>query len=163
MPDYSMKFDLDAEERTVTAYLRERGEDGEWEVVDTASFSLDGVHESLTDMVALYGLSKKLQDGASSTPVGPDKLVEMNAIFAALAEGKWERERTRGPQAVSAEVEALAAIYQTSVGAVQKKLRSLSKEQREKILSHPKVKEKADAIRAAREAAEGELDFADLA
>lgn len=157
---YGIKIELDEELEAVIVNVREKvGED--FTIIDSGTFGLEGVNEALRVKVALYGLSKLLQDRSSSIPTGPDKLAAMNEVFAQFAEGTWEKERTRGVAMMSAEVEALAQMKGVSPAAIQLTLSKLTKEQKDKVYADPNVKAAADRIRAAREAAV-EVDMSDL-
>jgi hypothetical protein len=138
--------------------LDEKGEPRE---LETHSFSVsETVHSNLHKNIALYGLSKFLQDRTSETPTGPDKLAAMKEVAALLASGEWARERKVGAPVVSPAVEALARLKNCSVGDIQTVLRRYKdKEKREKILSHPKVVELAKQILAEREANADVLDL----
>lgn len=160
---YSMKIDINEESGEVEAKVREKDENGEWEVVDSQTFDPEGVHEKAQAFIRGYGLSKLMQDRSSSVATGPDKLSAMNEVFALLAEGKLQKERTRGAPTVSAEVEALAAIKNTTIPVIQKTLNRYDKETRDKILAHKSVQERAAEIRRAREGEQLEVDLEDLA
>lgn len=147
---YSLKVDLDDANGNVAVTVREK-DGGEFVTVDEGSFGMDGVHSDLIDKVALYGLSKLLQDRSSSVPTGPDKLAAMNDAYAQLASGQWEKERTRGAPTVSAEVEALSQLKGVSIPAIQKALRNYTAEQKEAIMGSELVQSKAAEIKAARE------------
>lgn len=162
MADYSLKVNLNDEEGNVEVLVREKNGDT-FVVVDSATFGLAGVHADLADKVALYGLSKLLQDRSSSIPTGPEKLASMNEVFAQLASGKWEAERTRGAVVVSAEVEALAELRNVSVAAIQKTLKDFTKEQKDKIFANPSVVEKAKEIMARRENETAGVDLSEFA
>jgi hypothetical protein len=127
-------------------------------VIETEHFEASKIGENVRPDVALYGLSKLLQDRSSDTPAGPGKLNAMREVFALLESGTWERERKAGAPVVSAEVEALAALKGVAVAEIQTALRKYTKEQREQILANPAVVERAKAIRASRETSEVSLD-----
>jgi len=162
MSDYSLKIELNEELNAVDVIVREKV-DGDFNAIDTGSFGVDGVHDDISSKVALYGLSKLLQDRSSSVPTGPDKLAAMNEVFAQLATGEWNKERTRGASVVSAEVEALAAIKGHSIPDIQRALKGYTAEQKDKIFASDVVKTKAAEIRAAREGSdEVAVDLADM-
>ena len=130
-------------------------------VIETKSFKVsEVVHQALHKNVALYGLSKLLQDRSSEVPTGPGKLAAMREVAAILQSGEWERERKVGSPVVRPEIEALAALKSCSVADIQNTLRTYSKEQKEKLFALPKVVEKAAEIKAAREGAT--VDLSDL-
>ena len=158
---YGLKVELSPESMEVKVTVREKASDGEFTELDSRAFPSDLIHSSLKDMVLLYGYSKLLQDRASSTPAGPEKLDAMNEIAESLIEGNWERERKSGGPTVSIEVQALASLKGVDVRTIQQTLGRLSKEQREEILSNPRVTEAADAIRAADSQAE-DIDLTDM-
>ena len=159
---YGLKVDLSGEEGTVTVLVRRREGEGFVEV-ETDSFDIADVHESLQPNVALYGLSKLLQDRTSQVDAGTEKLPAMREVMALLAKGEWEKERTAGAPTVSAEVEALAEIKGVSVAVAQKALRNYTPEQREKILANPGVVERAIKIRETREAETAQVSLDDMA
>ena len=161
MADYSMKIDINEDSGVVVANVRERDESGEWDVVDSQTFDPAAVAESAQGFVNGYGLSKLMQDRSSAVPTGPDKLAAMNEVFAMLCEGKLRAERTRGAAVVSAEVEALAEIKGVDIPTIQKSLKKYTEEKRKEILSHPKVKAKAEEIRNRRDSTE-EVDLESL-
>lgn len=159
---YGLKVDLLAEERKVQVLVRKRdGED--FADVQTEQFALDDVDESLQTLVGLYGLSKLLQDRSSEVKAGPDKLAAMGEVMAQLREGTWEKERVAGAPTVSPEIEALAELKGISIPDAQRAIRKYDKAQREKILSNPKIVERAKQIRTTREAASPEVSLDDLA
>jgi len=160
---YSLKVELNEETESVDVTVREKDDKGEFQVVETESFPLSDVTDPIIAMKErLYGRSKLLQDRSSDTPTGPGKLAAMREVNAQLAEGKWEKERQAGAPTVSAEVEALAQLKDCTVADIQKSLRKYTKEQKEKVLSNPKVTELAAKIRKSREATP-EIDLLDLA
>lgn len=159
---FSLKVTLDSEEGVVTVSVREKDSDGNLHQIDSKDFSIDEVHADISGTVALYGLSKLLQDRSSDVKAGVDKLAAMTEVAQQLADGKWERERKAGSPTVSCEVEALAQLKGVDVGSIQKKLRTFSKEQRETILSHASIVELANQIRATREGSD-DIDLADFA
>lgn len=157
--DYRTTVKLNTETMSVDVSIIEKESNG---VVAEKSFAASSIHESVKQMVALYGYSKLLQDRASDVPVSPEKLTAMEEIAQQLAEGQWAKERKIGAVVTSPEVEALARIKSITVPAAQAALKKYSKEQREAILANEKVKEVAETIRAERAAAE-EVDLSDLA
>lgn len=142
---YGLKVDLEDSQVVVT--VREKDAKGNFTDLDSKAFDISGVHASILDKVSLYGLSKLLQDRSSDTKAGPDKLAAMDEVYSSLAEGNWERERKAGAPTVSAEVMALAELKGVPVADIQKSLRNYPKDVREKILSNPKVVERAAEIR----------------
>lgn len=159
---YGLKVDLDTENGSVNVLVRKREGEG-FADVDTGSFALENVHESLQANVALYGLSKLLQDRTSQVDAGPSKLDAMGEVMALLEKGEWEKERTAGAPTVSAEVEALAEIKGVSVAVIQKAIRNYTAEQRTKILASPSVVARAATIKATREADTASVSLDDLA
>jgi hypothetical protein len=131
------------------------------DAVETETFNARELPDSIKPTVALYGLSKLLQDRSSDTDSGPSKLDAMREIFAMFKAGQYERERRAGAPVVSAEVEALASLKGITVAQAQAALRKYTKEQREKILANPSIVAKAKEIRAARE--DSDVSFDDLA
>lgn len=152
---YSLSVDLNAEAMSVEVQVKERETDT---VTDTQAFKAADVHESLRSAVALYGLSKLLQDRSSDIKTGPDKLAGMQAVMQQLAEGKWQKERKVGSSTVSAEVEALAQFKGLTIPQAQAALRKYDKAARLQILGHDKIQELAAQIREAR----SNEDVADL-
>lgn len=150
---YSLSFDEDGVADGILAVtVRKRvGED--FEDLETATFKLDEVAEELLPNISLYGFKQVLSDRCSQVDTGPDKLAAMREVMSLLAAGQWKKERVVGAPTVSAEVEALAELKSISIPDAQRALRSYAPEQREKILSNPKIKEMAATIRAAREGA----------
>lgn len=151
---FRLSVELDAENGVVRVKVidREKGETVEQEAFDTGN-----VHENVRTMVGLYGLSKLLQDRSSETPAGPEKLAAMREVYDLLSRGEWERERKAGAPVVSVEVEALAELKGISVAQAQTALRKFTKEQREKILSNPKIAEIAAKLKEQRSQPEAEL------
>ena len=158
---YGLKVDLSGEDGTVTVLVRKREGEGFAEVEST-SFEIESVHESLRPNVALYGLSKLLQDRTSQVDAGPEKLGAMREVMALLERGEWEKERTRGAPTVSPEIEALAEIKGISVAVAQKAIRNYTPEQRAKILSNPRVVARATELKAARESEGAAVSFDDM-
>lgn len=152
---YRLSVELKAEDATVNVQVIER-ESGD--VVETETFAAREVADGIKTNVALYGLSKLLQDRSSDTDSGPEKLDAMREVFSMLKGGQWEKERKAGAPVVSAEVEALATLKKITVAQAQAALRKYTKEQREKILSNEQIVLKAKEIRAARETTDVNLD-----
>lgn len=152
---YRLSVELKAEEAQVLVQVVER-ESGD--IVETETFEARSIPDNIKTNVALYGLSKLLQDRSSDTDSGPDKLDAMREVYTMLREGKWEKERRAGSPVVSAEVEALAGIKKITVAQAQAALRKYTKEQRDKILSNEAIVLKAKEIRAARETTDVSLD-----
>ena len=158
---YGLKVDLVPEEGVVRVLVRKR-EGDDFSEVETETFKLSDVDNSLAVDVALYGLSKLLQDRSSEVKAGPDKLAAMREVMSQLSAGIWEKERAGGAPTVSPEVEALSQIKGISIPDAQRALRKYSGEQREKILSSPKVVQLAKEIRAKRDAASPSAELDDL-
>jgi len=158
---FGLKVDLDTENGQVNVLVRKREGEGFAEI-ETGTFDLSNVHEELQTNVALYGLSKLLQDRTSQVDAGPSKLDAMREVMALLEKGEWEKERTAGAPTVSAEVEALAELKGVSVAVAQKALRNYSADQRAKILANPSIVERAAKIKASREAEAGSVSMDDL-
>lgn len=155
---YALSVKLNAESMSVDVEVKERESD---EVIDSHSFPAGDVAEGLRGNVALYGLSKLLQDRSSDVKTGPDKLAAMKGVASQLAEGTWQKERKVGAPTVSAEVEALAQFKQITIPQAQAALRKYDKAAREQILGHAKIVELAAQIREAR-ADEEVADLGDL-
>lgn len=148
---FKTKVKLNVEEMSVDVQIIARADDS---VAGEEKFLAAEIHDSIKQQVALYGLSKLLQDRASDVEIGPAKLEAMKAVQAQLAAGQWAKERKIGAVVTSPEVEALAALKQISVPAAQAALKAYPKEVREQILANPDIVAKAAEIRAARETAE---------
>ena len=152
---YRLSVELKAEDATVNVQVIER-ESGD--TVETEVFQAREVADAIKTNVALYGLSKLLQDRSSDTDSGPEKLDAMREVFAMLKSGQWEKERKAGAPVVSAEVEALASLKKITVAQAPSALRKYTKEQRDKILGNAAIVAKAKEIRAARDTVEVSLD-----
>lgn len=152
---FRLSVELKADDATVNVSVIER-ESGD--VVESESFNAKELPDNIRPTVALYGLSKLLQDRSSDTDSGPEKLDAMREVFAMFKAGQYERERKAGAPVVSAEVEALATLKRITVAQAQAALRKYTKEQREKILGNAAIVEKAKEIRAARGTTEVSLD-----
>ena len=125
------------------------------------TFDFDELPTSLESKFLELGRKTKLANfAASAKSLGKDRLDMIDDGWSQLVDGVWEKEREGGGPTVSAEVEALAELKGISVAAAQKALRGYDAETRKKILSNPKIKAKADAIRAAKSAES--VDLADL-
>lgn len=131
-------------------------------VVEEAEFPAAEVAESLRNEVALYGLSKLLQDRTSEVEVGPGKIAAMQALFEQFKKGIWSAERKAGSPVVSAEVEALAQLKEITVAEAQSALKKYPADVKASILANPKIVELAASIRAGRANAES-IDLSDLA
>jgi hypothetical protein len=152
---FRLSVELKADDATVNVSVIER-ESGD--VVESESFNAKELPDNIRPTVALYGLSKLLQDRSSDTDSGPEKLDAMREVFAMFKAGQYERERKAGAPVVSAEVEALATLKRITVAQAQAALRKYTKEQREKILGNAAIVEKAKEIRAARQTSDVSLD-----
>lgn len=155
---YRTKVKLNTEDMAVEVDILEKESN---EITVSEVFLASEIHASVKQQVALYGLSKLLQDRASDVKVGPEKIVAMQAVMTQLASGEWARERKVGAIVVSAEVEALSRVKSITVPQAQAALKGYPKEAREKILGHEKVVAMAVTIRAEREGAES-VDLAEL-
>lgn len=157
---YGLRVTLDAENAAVNVKVVDKRNENA--LVEEESFPATDIHQSIRNQVALYGLSKLLQDRSSDVAAGPGKVAAMREIAQQLAEGTWQKERQVGAIIVRPEVEAMARLRSCSVSEIQKALSSYPKDAREKMLSHPKVVELAETIRKEREAA-SELDLSEFA
>lgn len=155
---FRTKVKLNTEDMSVDVEIINNEDDS---VAESEIFLASEVHDSVKQQVALYGLSKLLQDRASDTKVGPEKIAAMRAVLGQLAAGEWARERKIGAIVVSAEVEALARIKGVTVPQIQAALKSYPKEARVKILGHESVQELAATIKAERAEAEV-VDLGDM-
>lgn len=155
---FRTKVKLNTEDMSVDVEIINNQDDT---VAESEVFLASEIHESVRSQVALYGLSKLLQDRASDTKVGPEKIAAMRAVLSQLAGGEWARERKIGAIVVSAEVEALARIKNVTVPQIQAALKSYPKEARQKILGHDSVQELAATIKTERAEAET-VDLGDL-
>lgn len=124
-------------------------------VLEEAEFVATEVADNLKGDVALYGLSKLLQDRTSEVEVGPGKIAAMQALFDQFKKGVWSAERKVGSPVVSAEVEALAQIKGITVAEAQSALKKYSADVKAKILANDQIVKLAEEIRASRKAAEG--------
>lgn len=158
---FSLRFELDTARRVVKAILRQKDGD-EFTPVDQREYGFDKVAAPLQGDVSLYGLSKFLQDRASDSEAGPEKLATMDEYFALLCNGVWEKERQVGSPVVSPEVEAVARIKGISVPDAQRALKKYDAETKAKILGSEKVQTIAAQIRAERDNAQA-VDLGDLA
>jgi len=153
--------DLDDSTAAVIVTLKNKDGDDD-ETLGSGTFPLAEVHSDLQTRVALYGLSKILQDRTSDSSMKDSRLDEMKEVFARLVEGQWAKAREAGGPTISAEVEALAALQGVSVADVQKSLRRYDDASKQKILNNPTVKAKAAEILASRNA-EGDVDLSAFA
>lgn len=164
------KFDLTAAE--VSAKLIRQSEDTagntEETVVDSRLFSIADYPAELNDgdtvkSLAAYGLSKILQDRASSIDA-EDKLEAMDTISEMLKSGEWrERKAPAAPKATIAPIfaEAVQRLYKNrgqelSLTQVTQALASKSVEERKAIKQLPDIVAIIDELK--REAAETNLD-----
>ena len=158
--EFGLKVELNEKDATVVVTVRKKGEKGFTDVAQKA-YPAASIHAELRGKCGLYGLSKLLQDRTSEVDAGPDKLAAMDAVMAQLTEGKWEKDRVVGAPTVSAEVEALAQFKKITIPDAQRALRGYTAEQREKILGHPEIVKRAEAIRLKRDSAP-QADLGDL-
>jgi hypothetical protein len=93
------------------------------DVVEEDTFDARSIADTVKTNVALYGLSKLLQDRSSEVSAGPEKLASMKEVYDMLKAGQWERERKAGAPVVSSEVEALATLKKITVAQAQAALR----------------------------------------
>jgi hypothetical protein len=156
---YRNRVKLDVEKLAVIVEVLKKDDES---VVETGTFEASQLPDNLRPHVALYGLSKLLQDRTSEVETGPGKIAAMNELMEQFRQGVWTAERKSGSPTVSAEVEALAAIKGLTVAEAQAALRKYDKPVRDKILSNEKIVAKAEEIRKARKTAEG-IDLEDLA
>lgn len=131
-------------------------------VVEEEVFQASGVADNLRGDVALYGLSKLLQDRTSEVEVGPGKIAAMRALMEQFGKGVWSQDRKPGAPVVSAEVEALAQIKGCTVAEAQSALRKYPADVKANILANPQIVELATKIRESRKAAES-ISLDDLA
>lgn len=152
---YKTQVDLNVEDMTVDVRIVNKEDDT---VAAEEIYAAADIHDSIKQQVALYGLSKLLQDRASDVPIGPEKIEAMKAVLTQLAAGQWAKERKIGAVVTSPEVEALAQLKKISVPAAQAALKAYPKEVRAQILGNPAIKQLAAEIAAAR----GEAEVASL-
>jgi len=155
---FRTKVDLNAETQRIKVQIIKKDDES---VVEEGEFAAADVHANLRHNVALYGLSKLLQDRTSEVEVGPGKIAAMGAVMDNFKAGNWVQERKSGTPVVSAEVEALAALKGLSVAEAQAALKKYDVEVRKQILANPTIVAKAEEIRAARKTAEG-IDLSNL-
>ena len=160
MSTLGLKVELDTDNMAVVVNVVDR--DDKNRLVEARSFLASDIHDSLRGSVALYGLSKLIQDRTSDCSVKENsvaKLDAMEGVLARLNAGEWSAERKVGAPTVSIEVEALAAFKGEPISAIQKALRNYSKEQKAQIFANPAIKAKVEEIKASRETQEEvELD-----
>jgi hypothetical protein len=150
---------MSATERTTMSYEF----DGQVLVIEAADgtvyrFDFSLVPEELDGKFMELGRKTKLANFAASAKAeGKDRIEMIEEGWQQLLAGTWESERAGGGPTVSAEIEALAKIKRTTVGAIQKALKAFDKEKRAKILSNPQVKAEAEKIKEARAAATVDL------
>jgi len=158
--DYNLG-DAPADDHVVVKLFR-RVDDGDNEVVDTRTYRPTEWDATIQRRVLLYGASKLVQDRTSDESGEDTRLSAMDDVVTRFVAGQWEKEREATGPTVRIEVEALAAIKGVGVAAIQKALRSLDAETREKVLTSEAVKAKAQEIRAEREG-QADIDLSDLA
>lgn len=161
---YRIGWDLNTDEGTATATLKQKNEEsGEMEVLDSETFDVATIEQAgLGSQVALYGLSKVLQDRASSES-GPDKLEAMKSEYDQLAQGQWKSTGGgQGSGGISPVVEAIANLKGISLNAAAKSYKALSKQQKEAVKANPQVAEEIERVKAERQSS-GEADLTDLA
>ncbi len=159
---YGVSVSLDTEALTVTVTQFERSQDADGNVdpsgdktdVATEAFAFDSLAPNAQAFAQCYGLSKLLQDRTSDLSKDRGRVAAMKEVYDRFCAGQLEKEREASGPTVSVEVEALATLQGVPVAVIQKKLRTYTAEQREKILSHPKVTAKAEEISAARSEAD---------
>lgn len=156
---FRTKVELDAENVAIKVTVIKKEDDS---VLEEAIFPGAEVAEGLRTNVALYGLSKLLQDRTSEVEVGPGKIAAMTALFEQFKKGVWSAERKVGSPVVSAEVEAIAALKGITVAEAQSALKKYPADVKAKMFENPVVAAKAAEIRGARKTAET-LSLDDLA
>lgn len=166
-----IKWDLDTENGTATAILtRKEVDDSGNDVaveVDRQTFDIQTLIESgVGNFVALYGLSKILQDRSSSKAAGPEKMEEMGNVFGYLKAGQTKAPRSGGggggtSSGVPLVVEAIARIKGISVSDASRSWKQTDKTTKEAIKENPKVVEAMEAIKAER-SEQKEVDLEDL-
>ena len=158
---FTVTVNLNIETMSVDITQYRKVSDGDNEVLGTRSYLAADLPDDSTANCLLYGISKKVQDSTSAESKSEGRLGSMDEVLDRLKNSQWEKPREGGGPTVSAEVEALAQIKGVEVAVIQKTLRDLAPEQREKVLAHPTVVAKAAEIKEARESA-GSVDFGDL-
>lgn len=153
------RVELKSEDMTIKVSVIKRDDDS---VVEEAVFAASEIAANLRNDVALYGLSKLLQDRTSEVEVGPGKIAAMTALFEQFKKGVWSAERKAGSPVVSAEVEALAQIKGLTVAGAQAALKKYPADVKAAILANPQIVALAATIRAARVETES-VDLSDLA
>lgn len=130
---------------------------------DTLTLAVSELEDSEdVDFFTLYGLQKFHEDRTSGVD-SDSKLEERAALWAQIKEHghTWQKPREGGIGQVSVEVEAVARLKDVEVSAIQKSRKGYTKEQWEKITSHPQVVELIEEIRAERAESE-DVDLGDL-
>lgn len=161
--NYRVAWELDEDNMVATAILKQKDSEGEMQEVERKDFDLSTIEQAgLRQHVALYGLSKVMQDRSSGTPTGPEKLEAMGEVFQSLAQGQWKRERSGGGGGggVAPEVEAIAEVKGVSIAQASKAWKQQSDEQKEAIRSN--LADKIQEVKERRKES-GEVDLSDIA
>lgn len=170
---YRVKWDLDTENGTATAILTEKttdenGDDVAQEVSRETYEIQTLIDAGVGNFIALYGLSKILQDRSSSKSAGPEKMEEMENVFGYLREGQTKAPRSGGggggtSSGVPLVVEAIARIKGVSVSEASRSWKQTDKATKEAIKENDKVAKAMEEIKEERKAAESsEVDLGDL-
>jgi len=162
---YRVSWELDEEEMVAVATVKEKDDNGDYQPIESEQFDLESVRGAgLTDKVALYGLSKVLQDRSSGVNTGPDKLEAMGEVFEDLKQGNWKKERAGagGGSGISPVVEAIANIKGISFNEAARSWRETPKEQKDAIKANPTVADEVKRVKEARKE-QGGADLSDLA
>jgi hypothetical protein len=149
---FTLSVTLNVETGSVDVVQSKRTEgDSDNEVIGNRSYPIADIGSSCRLQSDLYGASKKLQDSTSADSKSEHRLVAMDEVWERLKADQWEKPREAGGPTVSAEIEALAELKNAPVAAIQKTLRDLTPEQRERIMANPTVVAKAAEIKQRRE------------
>lgn len=160
--DYQL-HETDPNKDCIVVSQYKRIEDGDNELMDQETFIPSEWGPTCQRRNILYGGSKVLQDRTAEESKEPTRLDSMREVAKRFKEeDAWEKERESSGPTVRDEVQALANIKGVGVADIQRSLRKLDAEMREKVLSSSAVKAEVERMRAEATDATADLDFDDL-
>lgn len=108
-----------------------------------------------------FGCKSGYQARASQVPQA-DKLAYWDSLHELWLSGKWEFDRKAGPATVPAWIEALANVKGCTIGAIQKTLGELTKDERADIRKNFEAKHAAE-IQEVVDSREAPIDLDEFA
>lgn len=126
------------------------------------TFKVADLPTEIRNRLAIRGVKVTMEERNSSVPAAAIQ-ASMDArddVWDLWKSGTWAKQRTGGGFTVRIEIQALAAIYETTTSAIRESLKGYSEEEIRKIFTSDKVKAKIAELRDAE--TEETVDLSDM-